>query len=75
MKRTWKSGRKGTCGEEKPQTISYQVCPSTRKALAEYCKTSGYSVSIVVNEAIRAYVAKNGGQNVELQGKENGEGN
>lgn len=56
---TWNVGRKSICGNEKSVDVTYRICPSTRKALKEFCRESGNLRSLVVNEAILSYIKNN----------------
>lgn len=52
-------GRPGICGNDKAVSISYKMCPDTRKALKEFCRENGFLASQVINWAVMSYIARN----------------
>lgn len=58
---TWIRGRKGICENGRIQAItrSFQMCPKTLESMKNFCARHNILKSVVVNEAVMAYIALN----------------
>lgn len=58
-KLNWTRGRKSICGDGKSKVHSFKICPTIAELLKNYSEKIGVVKSVIVNEAIQAYIKNN----------------